>query len=424
MTTSKISLNLFGEIVTVEAPQSLLELRRKISEKFLFKKSDVDELILSYTKELKTINIETEEEYKSFLESKINKIQIDISHNNHIYQENLAKIKEEKEINEKRYNELLKQNEEYKKLLATKFIGQKQEIIDISKQIQELYAKRKKIIQTIKNEKAKIIKMKKINDKAIAELEKKIGLKSNKQNKGDNINTNTYKQKLKKNRKIKNNFWKRENSYRQKKLGLQNISIKRRNSHLPLQTPPGIKMPSLNNKINIKRKTSPLIGNNNMMREKKIININENKISNSTNPFNEEKEELKEQKIKSIKISEIICNIIKNKSELNSEKNSCKKININQGKNIKNKEKKEISEKCQSEGNNNEGNNKKLEKTNEVLNNLINKPKKYEQLLSKSKEKNKNTNRNRNNEEKKNEKKNNKNSKINKKPETTIKNGK
>jgi hypothetical protein len=418
MTTSKISLNLFGEIVTVEAPQSLLELRQKISEKFLFKKSDVDELILSYTKELKAINIETEEEYKSFLDSKINKIQIDISHNNHIYQENLAKIKEEKEINEKRYNELLKQNEEYKKLLATKFIGQKQEIIDISKQIQELYAKRKKIIQTIKNEKAKIIKMKKINDKAIAELEKKIGLKSNKQNKGDNINTNTYKQKLKKNRKIKNNFWKRENSYRQKKLGLQNISIKRRNSHLPLQTPPGI------NKINIKRKTSPLIGNNNMMREKKIININENKISNSTNPFNEEKEELKEQKIKSIKISEIICNIIKNKSELNSEKNSCKKININQGKNIKNKEKKEISEKCQSEGNNNEGNNKKLEKTNEVLNNLINKPKKYEQLLSKSKEKNKNTNRNKNNEEKKNEKKNNKNSKINKKPETTIKNGK
>ena len=418
MTTSKISLNLFGEIVTVDAPQSLLELRQKISEKFLFKKSDVDELILSYTKELKPINIETEEEYKSFLESKINKIQIDISHNNHIYQENLAKMKEEKEINEKRYNELLKQNEEYKKLLATKFIGQKQEIIDISKQIQELYAKRKKIIQTIKNEKAKIIKMKKINDKAIAELEKKIGLKSNKQNKGDNINTNTYKQKIKKNRKIKNNFWKRENSYRQKKLGLQNISIKRRNSHLPLQTPPGI------NKINIKRKTSHLIGNNNMMREKKNINLNENKISNSTNPFNEEKEELKEQKIKSIKISEIICNIIKNKSELNSEKNSCKKININQGKNIKNKEKKEISEKCQSEGNNNEGNNKKLEKTNEVLNNLINKPKKYEKLLYKSKEKNKNTNRNKNNEEKKNEKKNNKNSKINKKPETTIKNGK
>ena len=95
MTTSKISLNLFGEIVTVDAPQSLLELRQKISEKFLFKKSDVDELILSYTKELKPINIETEEEYKSFLDSKINKIQIDISHNNHIYQENLAKIKEE-----------------------------------------------------------------------------------------------------------------------------------------------------------------------------------------------------------------------------------------------------------------------------------------------------------------------------------------
>ena len=419
MTTSKISLNLLGEIVTVDTPQSLLELRQKISEKFLFKKSDVDELILSYTKELKPINIQTEEEYKSFLDSKINKIQIDISHNNHIYQEHLAKIKEEKEINEKRYNELLKQNEEYKKLLATKFIGQKQEIIDISKQIQELYSKRKKIIQTIKNEKAKIIKMKKTNDKAITELEKKIGLKNNKQNKRDNsntnTNTNTYRHILKKKRKIKNNFWKRESSYQHKKIKLQDISLKKRNSHLPLKTSPSI------NKINIKRKTSPTIGNNNIMREKKIININENKINNSTNPFNEGKEELKEQKFKSIKISEIIYNTIKNISEVKSEKNSCKKININQVKNNKNKEKKEISEKFQSEGNN-----KKLEKTNEALNNLINKPKKYDHVLSKSKEKNTNINikinTNKNNEEKKNEKKHNKNSKINKKLETIIKN--
>ena len=73
----------------------------------------------------------------------------------------------------------MKQNDEYKKLLSTKFITQKQEIIEISKQIQELFSKRKKLIQYIKIEKGKIMKSKKNNDKAIIELQKKLGLKAN-----------------------------------------------------------------------------------------------------------------------------------------------------------------------------------------------------------------------------------------------------
>ena len=147
MASSKINLNLFGEIVNIEPPSNLIELREKISENFVLNKSDAEELILSYTKESKSINIEKEEDYKIFLESKINQIKIDISQNSHIYQENLSQLKEEKENDEKKLNELLKQNEEYKKLLSTKFINQKQEIIDITKQIQELFSKRKKLIQ-------------------------------------------------------------------------------------------------------------------------------------------------------------------------------------------------------------------------------------------------------------------------------------
>ena len=106
---------------------------------------------------------------------KINR-KINILKKNQKYKE---KKDEEKRLYEKKKTEL-KQNEEYKKLLSTKFIAQKQEIIDITKQIQELFSKRKKLIQYIKNEKAKIIKMKKNNDKAIAELEKKLGIKSSK----------------------------------------------------------------------------------------------------------------------------------------------------------------------------------------------------------------------------------------------------
>ena len=147
MASSELSLNFLGEIVKIEFPTNLLELRQKISEKYVFKKSDVDELILSYSKESKNINIESEDDYKNFLDTKINHIQIDIGQDSHIYKDNLSKLKDEKTNEEKKLNELLKQNEEYKKLLSTKFIAQKQEIIDITKQIQELFSKRKKLIQ-------------------------------------------------------------------------------------------------------------------------------------------------------------------------------------------------------------------------------------------------------------------------------------
>ena len=67
MASSKINLNLFGEIVNIEPPSNLIELREKISENFVLNKSDAEELILSYTKESKSINIEKEEDYKIFL---------------------------------------------------------------------------------------------------------------------------------------------------------------------------------------------------------------------------------------------------------------------------------------------------------------------------------------------------------------------
>ena len=154
-------------------------LKEKISEKYVLKKSDTDELILSYIKDSKNINIQSEDDYKAFLESKINQIKIEINQNSNLNQENITKLREEKINDENKLNELLKQNDEYKKLLSTKFISQKQEIIEISKQIQELFSKRKKLIQYIKIEKGKIMKSKKNNDKAIIELQKKLGLKAN-----------------------------------------------------------------------------------------------------------------------------------------------------------------------------------------------------------------------------------------------------
>ena len=396
MASSKINLNLFGEIVNIEPPSNLIELREKIAENFVLNKSDAEELILSYTKESKSINIEKEEDYKIFLESKINQIKIDISQNSHIYQENSSKSKEEKENDEKKLNELLKQNEEYKKLLSTKFINQKQEIIDITKQIQELFSKRKKLIQYIKVEKGKIIKLKKNNDKAIIDLQKKLGLKTNKV-KMEN-DSSLYKKK--KFRRFKKYNKKRENIIQNKNYYRTLSKEKRKNS--PLSTNEiSIQSYKNNNKMNIKRKTSPLLGQEN--KEKKVINNNDSK--NNMNPFYEEKEESKGQKQKFVKIAEIICNTIKSIKDITHKKKE-EKINVPvlPDKKVKNFRINK-NEKIQMEENNESK--KNIEKKNEIGNNLINKHQKYENLLSLNKEKPKNLS------VKKNDEKKNENNKIN-----------
>ena len=420
MSSQKINLDLFGEIVTIDSPPNLIDLRLKISEKFILKKADADELILTYKKDSKNIQIDNEEDYKTFLESKIGQIQIDISQNSQIYQENLIKLKEEKEKDENKLNELLKQNEEYKKLLSTKFISQKQEIIEITKQIQELFSKRKKLVQYIKIEKGKILRLKKNNDKSIADLEKKLGIKNSKVNKTENA-INIYKKR--RNRKLKKYFTKKENNlYNQKFYSISHEKIK----NPSIKNPPDSSFPGINikniNRIKFKRKTSPLSGDE-ALREKKIINTNENK--NNLNPFNDENEEAKDQKQKFVKIAEIICNTIKSINDIANDKTQNKNVSVTQEKKEKKdknnklkekeKEKKEIQEKPQSERNE-ELKNKNAENKKETINN---KAQKNECVLLSNKEKTKNSKKT---EEKKIQKRNSKDNNINKKVDSIIKN--
>ena len=289
MSSLKLTLNLFGEIVKIDQPLNLFHLKQKISEGYALKKSDVDEFALSYNNEDKIIYIENEDDFKSFLDSKIKEIHIDITPINLESRENLQIFNGDKTNDEKKFNELLKQNEDYKKLLSTKFISQKQKIIEINKQIQELFNKRKNLIQYIKSEKAKILKMKKNNDRTIIDLGKKMGIKNMRQNNTE-ILISSYK-----NKKFRKLMIKRNESQQ-----------KRRNSRTytsPESKNQGEK--KSNKKINLKRKTSP-ISKHEVGIEKKLLYNNDNK--NITNPFNEEQDDSKIQKSKYIKIAEIMNN--------------------------------------------------------------------------------------------------------------------
>jgi hypothetical protein len=364
MSSLKLNLNLFGEIISIDQPPNLFYLKQKISECYALKKSDVDELVLSYNKEAKSIYIENEDDYKAFLDSKITEIHIDITPINFEDRENLEVLNEEKTKDEKKFNELLKQNEDYKKLLSTKFISQKQKIIEINKQIQELFNKRKNLIQYIKSEKAKILKMKKNNDRTIADLGKKIGIKNMKQNNTENL-INSYKNKKFNKIKIKRN----------------ESQQKRRNSRAytsPESKNQGEK--KSNKKINLKRRASPMLRYE-IGIEKKVLNFYDNK--NITNPFNEEQEESKIQKSKYIKIAEILNNksikLVKNISNFKNTDKKNASIQEKKDKKINSKMKKNVMGKYRTERRN-ILKKKNEEKNNENTNKLIKRYQKYGRL--------------------------------------------
>jgi hypothetical protein len=211
--------------------------------------------------------------------------------------------------------------------------------------------------------------MKKNNDRTIADLGKKIGIKNMKQNNTENL-INSYKNKKFNKIKIKRN----------------ESQQKRRNSRAytsPESKNQGEK--KSNKKINLKRRASPMLRYE-IGIEKKALNFYDNK--NITNPFNEEQEESKIQKSKYIKIAEILNNkYIKLVKNISNFKNTDKKnasIQEKKDKKINSKMKKNVMGKYRTERRN-ILKKKNEEKNNENTNKLIKRYQKYGRLLSSSK---------------------------------------
>ena len=84
-TTKKITLNFFGETVTVQNPKSLEALRNSISSLFCFSPEDAKEILLTYNENGDKLLIECDEDLNAFLNSKITTIDLDISQTSQLY---------------------------------------------------------------------------------------------------------------------------------------------------------------------------------------------------------------------------------------------------------------------------------------------------------------------------------------------------
>ncbi len=175
-----ISLNFFGEEISIKMPTDLSSLRKEISEKFMFNPSDAAEVVLTYAKDLGKKIIETEQDFANFISNKIGKIDLDISQDSKLYKQNLNSLKKESEEMTKELEECLKKKEELKKVKESCLKKEQSDINKLEKEIKKLLKEKKKLETKMNKDKKKYIKEEKENDKKISSLKERLGIKEEK----------------------------------------------------------------------------------------------------------------------------------------------------------------------------------------------------------------------------------------------------
>jgi len=173
---NNITLNFFGETLSISKPKSLLGLRSEISKLYCFSPEDASEILLTYIQNGEKKIISNDEDLKTFLKSNITLIDLDISQSSKIYKDNLSQLQEEKLKEQKTLEEMIKKKEELTKIKETKFIQEKKELKEIENKMRELLKKqceiRKKIFESTRQIDREISEY----DKKIRELQKKLGI--------------------------------------------------------------------------------------------------------------------------------------------------------------------------------------------------------------------------------------------------------
>ena len=176
---NQIILNFFGDEVIIDTPKNLLILRTIISSVFNLNIEDAEELILTYNdNNSKITQIESEEDYKTFLSKRIKKISTELSPNSKIYKSEVERRNEEEDIekDKKQLQELIELDNEMEKPIPDRFKAENEELKEINDQIYKLTKRKNELIKKIhsaveeKNKKHREVK------KKIAELQEKLGM--------------------------------------------------------------------------------------------------------------------------------------------------------------------------------------------------------------------------------------------------------
>lgn len=177
---NKLTLYFFDEEAIIDFPKDLQGLKKSILIYFLLSEKSINDIHLCYNNtDSSVLSIENEKDFKTFLQKNINNLYLDVGDHNELYEEYLEAKEnngEKKEI--KRINELLKKDEEYTKLLDTKFKKEEEEIKEINQLMEELRMRKIELVKYIKKAKEGFEKEhQKIKDE-LTDLQTKMGMPS------------------------------------------------------------------------------------------------------------------------------------------------------------------------------------------------------------------------------------------------------
>ena len=175
----RLILYFFSEEANIVIPKTFQSLQEIITSNFFINENNLKKINICYNNiDSKLLSINNESDYKSFLKKGIKNIYLDAGQNNEIYEEYLSQKEKKGESEEiKRLNILMKKDEEYNKLIETKFKKEEKELKEINKLIENLNAIKAEIIKHInKNKKVLENEHQKIKNE-ISELKQKLGIK-------------------------------------------------------------------------------------------------------------------------------------------------------------------------------------------------------------------------------------------------------
>ena len=148
----KLSINFLGEKIKVDFPNDLSDLYQKIMNNFFLSEKDVKELLITYTQDPGEMLIEKVEDFKLFIEAKVDIIDININQSSELYKNSFIKVQKENEDIKKKYDEIINKVNDINNAKKEKKEKANNEIEIINKKIKDLEIKKKELIQKIDKE--------------------------------------------------------------------------------------------------------------------------------------------------------------------------------------------------------------------------------------------------------------------------------
>ena len=111
----KLSMNFYGEEVSIQLPKDFASLRKEIAQKYELSLSDISEIDITYLKNEQKKVIKSEIDFKTFVHSRIVNITLEINESSKLYQKSLLDLQNKTKDDMDRLTELKKQKDENKK---------------------------------------------------------------------------------------------------------------------------------------------------------------------------------------------------------------------------------------------------------------------------------------------------------------------